>query len=50
MGFFGTARHEGAKVYGAARAEKYGRQEKAIRVVGFLALVAFLTYCYFLGQ
>lgn len=50
MGFFETARHEGAKAYGEARAEKYGRQERMIRWVAALAVIGFLTYCYFLGQ
>jgi hypothetical protein len=50
MGFFETARHEGAKAYGEARAEKYGRQERRIRWIGAVLIIGFLIYCYYLGQ
>lgn len=50
MGFFSTARHEAAKAYGEARAEKYGRQERRFRWFLAIALVGFLIYCYILGQ
>jgi hypothetical protein len=50
MGFFRTARHEAAKEYGAARAEKYGRQERRLRWILAFLIFAFLIYCYILGQ
>ena len=53
MGFFETARKAGAEAYGVARAEKYGKQEKAKRVAAVVAIIAlalFVLYLYQLGQ
>lgn len=53
MGFFEDARKAGAEAYGARRAEKYGRQEKAKRVLGVIAAVLLFLACvymYRLGQ
>lgn len=50
MGFYRTARHAGAEEYGKARAERYGKQALYVRVFGFVALAAFLGYCYVIGH
>jgi hypothetical protein len=53
MGFFETAHKAGAEAYGAARAEKYGRRAKAVRVIqliGIVVLAIGIVYLWSIGQ
>lgn len=50
MSFFRKAWYSGAEEYGKARAEKYGKIARLGNWIAFLSIMAFVGYCWHLGQ